>query len=364
VALIGAITLHSGTDTRVIFTTLPYASIIDNRFGPLGPNSVDSSPARSHHSALHRAPLPTQERKTHRHPQSLITITIASDISPQRLSPRRSFLSSNLTYTATLPYTSVGSGHAIPAVTSKMETMRGTSPTKNAANNDCPEQLLDAFKTAALSVTKLYKSSAAAQAKARTDGYQDCLDDLLAFLDKRNIGLSDGEGWQIRRWATERLDGKDAISQTMESEDEVDKPDPSPEIHRSETTSANSGAASRDEPSTSTVMPAEPQPIAVPSQDNFTFQSSHPYPQESYLNIANLDLSDSARTNDNAARNPSTISITRPRLHKRGTRPKTTNLGKGAGQKRPINFAEIFDMGSLGLGKDVFGREGKRSRHT
>jgi hypothetical protein len=99
------------------------------------------------------------------------------------------------------------------------------------------EQLLTAFKAAALSVTNLYKSAAADQGRARAEGYQDALDELLAFLDKEDIGLSDGEGWRIRRWATERLDGRDSVSQHMESDDEnSEKPErgSSPVLQRSQ----------------------------------------------------------------------------------------------------------------------------------
>ncbi|KAI1425716.1 hypothetical protein F5Y12DRAFT_746389 [Xylaria sp. FL1777] len=257
-----------------------------------------------------------------------------------------------------------------------MDAMRGSSPPKAAPSADSPEQLLDAFKAAALSVTKLYKTSAAAQAKSRSDGYQDCLDDLLLFLDRRNIGLGDGEGWQIRKWATERLDGKDSGPQITDDEEEVDKAEPvaSPEPQRPTAVSQpsrNDSAPPASHPP-AVVEPAveEPQTIAVPTQENFTFQSSYPYPQESYLNIANLDLSDSIKTNDNMNQGASTTSVshtTRMRKDKRYPRPRNTttaHLGKGAGQKRPINFAELFDVGSLNFGKDMAGREGKRSRHT
>ncbi|RYP40717.1 hypothetical protein DL768_010597 [Monosporascus sp. mg162] len=263
-----------------------------------------------------------------------------------------------------------------------MDAMRGSSPTKGPANPDSPEQLLDAFKAAALSVTKLYKTSAAAQSKARCDGYQDCLDDLLAFLDKRNIGLSDGEGWQIRKWATERLDGRDGVLQAAESEDEVEKAEvaSTPEIPRSGIHTQPSAAARHDvqmrtesaPPTTEAVVSPiaeEPQPIVVPSQENFTFQSSHPYPQESaYLNIEKLALSDSTKANDSSSHSASTAPVShssRLRNNKRVPRPRTAgHLGKGAGQKRSINFAELFDVGSIGFGKDMDGREGKRSRHT
>ncbi|KAI2602079.1 hypothetical protein GGR54DRAFT_554422 [Hypoxylon sp. NC1633] len=262
-----------------------------------------------------------------------------------------------------------------------MEALRGTSPSKNSTAPESPEQLLDAFKAAALSVTKLYKTSAAAQARARADGFQDCLDELLLFLDKSNIGLGDGEGWQIRKWATERLEGRDAASQSIESEDEAEKSDPtsSPEIHRSNNqyqnpTMRNEGHMQPDAVSTSAPQASnqssaeETQIFAVPTQENFTFRSSHPYP-ELYPNLENLDLSDSTRgSNDNATPTSSAIPIThaaRSRSNRRGARLKPTNhLGKGAGQKRAINYAELFDVSGTTFGKDVFGREGKRTRHT
>src|SRR5271170_1311326 len=125
-------------------------------------------------------------------------------------------------------------------------SLPGTSPSKQHGTEP-PEQLLQAFKAAALSVTKLYKTAAADQNRARSEGYQDALDELLAFLDREDIGLSDGEGWKIRRWATERLDGRgDSGSQTMESEDEAaEKTDgvSSPELHRSQSATRLSSTA-------------------------------------------------------------------------------------------------------------------------
>ncbi|KAI0394102.1 hypothetical protein F5Y17DRAFT_429415 [Xylariaceae sp. FL0594] len=266
-----------------------------------------------------------------------------------------------------------------------MDPMRGTPPPKTV---DSPEHLMAAFKAAALSVTKLYKTSAAAQAKSRTDGYQDCLDDLLAYLDKQNIGLCDGEGWQIRKWATERLDGRDSAHQiTDDDEDDADKPEiaSSPEISRASAASTVScePAPIRNEASlpASQAPPAHPTPetpsagqsmITVPTQEHFTFQSSHPYPSDTYMNLANLDLSDQIRSNDGTTQGSPAASCshaTKTRKDRRCLRPRTTattsgHLGRGAGQKRPINLAEIFDVGGVNFGKDVFDRDVKRSRHT
>ncbi|KAI1270501.1 hypothetical protein F5Y18DRAFT_14587 [Xylariaceae sp. FL1019] len=255
-----------------------------------------------------------------------------------------------------------------------MDNTRGSSPVKSAPIADANEQLLSAFKAAALSVTKLYKTSADAQAKSRSEGYQDCLDDLLSFLDKQNIGLGDGEGWQIRRWATERLEGT--------SEDEVEKAD-SPEVTRTNTASRMTPAIRNESAPPAITLQTnipetsmeEQQPIAVPTQENFTFQSSLAYPQyqqqDAYLNLDNLNLSDSLKPTESGPLPPSTSTSTsqtsRPRRDRR--RPPrtgaTSHLGRGAGQKRPINIAELFDMGNInfGNGKDPFSRDGKRSRH-
>ncbi|KAF6839079.1 hypothetical protein CPLU01_02093 [Colletotrichum plurivorum] len=255
-------------------------------------------------------------------------------------------------------------------------SLPGTSATKQPAQND-PEQLLDAFKAAALSVTKLYKTSATAQSKARMDGYQDCLDDLLAFLDKEKIGLSNGDGWKIRNWATERFEGRDG--QTPESDDEADKPETtsSPGLNRlnSESQLEETQMKTDSAPSTAPqpIEEEEPEimPITVPTQDTFTFQSSHPWPpqapqQDAYLNLANLDLSDS-RTHDNTSTNNVNTASRAPRPRHPASGPRTTSrqgssLGRGAGSKRKINFAEIFDLSSLD--KNMFGGGPKRSRHT
>lgn len=240
-------------------------------------------------------------------------------------------------------------------------------------------ELLEAFKAAALSVTKLYKTSASAQAKSRADGYQDCLEDLLSFLDRENIGLANGgEGQRIRRWATERLEGRDATSPPLDSDDEADKcegaPASSPQMPRSvpaatpQLTADKSEVLMRDSaPPVLASVPSPPSPVAeevdivVPSQETFTFQSSHPYPQDAAMRLADLDLSDSQPHGPSS--NRTTSRYRGNRLARNGA---WGTLGRGAGQKRKVNLAEIFDLGSLdyGNGKDMFGGGGKRSRHV
>ncbi|KAM4066100.1 hypothetical protein HRG_000252 [Hirsutella rhossiliensis] len=232
---------------------------------------------------------------------------------------------------------------------------------KQTSHHDSPEQLLDVFKAAALSVTKLYKTSALAESRSRAEGYQECLENLLIFLDRENLGLRDGEGWKVRAWATERLDGREAALQaTTESEDEVDRTDrpTSPEAARTSTEPQASTQRPTGPTSSPNVVavsvPDEPARIVVPSQDTFTFQSSHAYP-----NIATLDLSDSRH--DGSSLQPSRSSKGRHG----GTKPNSRtqgHLGRGAGAKRRWDFDDFF--GGCLNGKDPFGNGGKRSRHT
>lgn len=240
-------------------------------------------------------------------------------------------------------------------------------------------ELLDAFKAAALSVTKLYKTSAAAHAKSRAEGYQDCLEDLLSFLDRENIGLQNGEASRVRKWVTERIEGRDTTSPPLESEDETEKPEPptsSPQMHRSTPTTTQRPTERGEDQMRDSSAPAvlttaappcpsspavEELDLIVPSQEAFTFQSSHPYPHDEALRLANLDLSDSQTIS------PSNTRTTPRNGRNRITRPGArAPLGRGAGQKRKVNLAEIFDLGSLdhyGNGKDMFGGwGGKRSR--
>jgi hypothetical protein len=264
---------------------------------------------------------------------------------------------------------------------------------------DPSEDLVDAFKAAALCVTKLYKTSLAGDARARTEGYQECLDDLLSFLDRENIGLGDGEGWRVRSWATERLtsaaaadrareaagEGGEAMVQDRESEDEADKAEgrySSPELtrvnsrsilsERGEGTARDEGTIATTNTSTSatgTGVATTPMGFSVPSQEHFTFQSSVSYPEAP--NLAGLNLSDAhSSTVGTPPSGTAPAPTTNPgHVPRRGARHGPRNstrtggaLGRGAGAKRKINFAEIFDLGSINNGKDMFGG-GKRSRH-
>jgi len=267
----------------------------------------------------------------------------------------------------------------------------GTSPPKQQAG-DPPEALLSAFRAAALSVTKLYKTASSDQARTRAEGYQDALDELLAFLDREDIGLSDGEGWRIRRWATERLDGRESAPHAESDEENSEKVDRSssrsPVLQRSQPTTNRPHSIPR---STRTASPEQaestvpvhniPPPIEEEDEDEptkesnlpqsaFTFRSQHTYPPDSDIILADLDASESNRAQNRSSsvgshgtnsRNPSQTARTNSRrINARGG----TAIGRGAGQKRKMNFADYNDFFGIDLDKDKYGGGGKRGRYA
>lgn len=248
-----------------------------------------------------------------------------------------------------------------------------------------PGQLLQSFRSAALSVTNLYKTAAAEQSKARLSGYQEALDSLLAFLDKENLGLGDGEGWKVRKWATERLDGSPIAPTGSDSDEDRGETtkrarSSSPVLQRksSHETLETRLPSRSNSPVGTTRNPSIPptsslQPVVYTSaSDVFSFRSPHPYPQD-------IDMQP-----DPAASTPSHLepplqesgSISAPpsrleflprcsrtsqrsgnHMNRHNTRSTTSvrSLGTGAGSKRKIAFNEYFDLGNLGDGKDGIG---------
>jgi len=276
-----------------------------------------------------------------------------------------------------------------------MRSLNSSLPTAASPHKQPPELLLDSFKQTALAVTNLYKLASSNQASSKAAGYQDCLDELLAFLDKEDIGLSDGEGWRVRRWATQRLDGRAVSPNTMETDDEpVEKQDmgSSPEITRSHSASrlspqhhrAASPPRAVSQPPPNIATPSQAEPVnTVPPQGSFNFRSTFPYPQGplvSDIDLADLELSD----NNNRAQNDlpyssnPPITVSRPsRANSRQSnfpgRPNmrggSLGLSRGAGQKRKLNISEFFDFsGSRDYrdgGKDgTGGGGGKRGRYA
>ena len=223
-----------------------------------------------------------------------------------------------------------------------------------------PEELLLAFKNAATSVTKLYKQAHTEVCKAHQSGYQEAIEDLLTFLDRKRLGLGDGEGWEVRKWATERLDGPGpANANESEEEKEVVRKAQSPSpVTRSSAPPESSptvrrrSSVSRSPPRTATTASSTQfgphQHPATSKPEIFTFQANHPFPQDS--DMQTLD------TVPELSPQP----MVRVEVHPRATRqsPRQSNrhaprglatrsLGHGAGVKRKIPYGDFFDVNGV-----------------
>ncbi|EMC92448.1 hypothetical protein BAUCODRAFT_142984 [Baudoinia panamericana UAMH 10762] len=280
-----------------------------------------------------------------------------------------------------------------------MESMRNLStslPTSGRRRTEQPE-LLSEFKAAALSVTNLFKAATSAQAKARSSGYQDALDDLLAFLDRENLGLMDGEGWRVRQWATERLDGEGAPGKQSGADEEdelvvrhddgLNTRSSSPEAQRksppavpvSSSHSADESSPPRrvlSEPPALQATPAIQYPSQLPTTHDFTFRSTHAYPtNHDREGSVGMELDASSSSPQTTASTPSSTGTVRilPRSsrsrhtnHNRhrenGGRTINLNLASGAGGKRKMPYPDFFDISGMEFDGSDSGRDGKGGR--
>ena len=250
---------------------------------------------------------------------------------------------------------------------------------KKARLKQPPEELLQHFKSAALSVTNLYKTAAADSLRVREAGYQDALDDLLTYLDKENLGLDDGEGWKVRRWATERLDSSPPAHAGSESEEErtdTEKRATSPATSVAERksspeatirSSSKSKSPARTEQHAAIADTSSPPPLSpvIVKPQSFTFASAHPYPQDIDMQApeTQLDSTTPAPPPTPAIRFDLRSTRSAHKHNNHTSRHLTrSKLGSGAGSKRKIILPDYFDLGNFGEGKEGFGGSFKRGR--
>lgn len=227
-----------------------------------------------------------------------------------------------------------------------------------------PAGLQQAFKAAAYSVTQLYKAASADEDTARAAGYQDAIDELLAFLDAENLGVGDGEGWRVRQWATERLTPEVYASEDDAEEDSAGEAKTTTQTRGEPSTSDQSrnhprkgkettGQKEQDEqtaPAQSSPPDAADQNTRQPEMFRFTAN-----PQSS-----DMDLSSTSPTQNNMPP-PTSIRLnvqpTRQRSRQRPSHDRSQRsppLGHGAGLKRKTsgNF-DWIDF--AGIGRDWHG---------
>lgn len=210
------------------------------------------------------------------------------------------------------------------------------------------------FRTAALNVTNLYKSALADMDRARADGYQEALDDLLTLLDRENLGVGDGEGWRIRQWATERLDGSQPRQSSSDSDDDyiddrrarssspVMQSHPSPDDARVPLEDAH-GLAPRSD-SAPPLVPMETSTTEAdtsPLHHVFEFSAPQTLPSSPNPDSHNsADLSAAARRAFASPRRPNRSSS---RNLQRSAAQNLLQLGSGAGQKRRL-MSDAFNI--------------------
>ena len=276
-----------------------------------------------------------------------------------------------------------------------MESMRSLNTSlpkspRRRRSNPPPEELIQTFKAAALSVTNLYKTAAADQRRSRDAGYQDALDDILAFLDKENLGLDDGEGWRVRQWATERLTGTPLPQSASDTDDDRGETikrarssslvDQRPASHDPDQPRHDSTADSPDQTSATPMPP----PVANAVQNStsqtpeiFSFRSIHPYPQDTEMQVSDVSSNTTPRSEPQSVGQVSStgpavrlevvprVSRTAHRGNKHSNKASgnTRSLGQGAGSKRGFRFGDYeFDFGGSGDGRDAPSGGVKRGR--
>lgn len=259
-----------------------------------------------------------------------------------------------------------------------MDSMRSlnTSLPKSYNNRSAPpEDLLQAFRSAALSVTTLYKSAITDQSNSRQEGYQDALDDLLVFLDNENIGLQDGEGWRIRQWINERYDRTSPSGQQHDTDDETTELEKRPRSSspietRSQGEDALVRTRSRSQPLANTESNPETHEDIV-SPPMFRFAASQPSQQDMtmHFDTTTTSHSQSELPSHPAPQGPVRVGIV-PRvprsIHRhsgnrhslRNARDSTIN----AGAKRKLHFPDFFDISNITFGRDQGSGSAKRGR--
>jgi len=273
-----------------------------------------------------------------------------------------------------------------------MRSLNTSLPTSSSYPNctQPPEQLLQAFKTAALSVTNLYKTAVSDQAQARHLGYQEALEDLRAFLDKEKLGLDDGEGSKVRNWVTERIDGTGtAGSESDDDRGDLDKRTRSlsPTTIRKEGTDIIQPQQSRSTspPRPEAAGPPQPSTVGEPNtltrSTTFTFTAGpqYPPPQQQDVDMLASDVGSATIPSQTDAHLSVATSLQSPSVRlevvprgsrtthrlnntaRHSTRTSTRDSAANTGTKRKIHFGDFFDISGFGNGRDVFG-SGKRGR--
>lgn len=252
-----------------------------------------------------------------------------------------------------------------------MDSMRSlnTSLPKTRRRQPTPQaDTHKAFKDTALAVTNLYRTALADIERSRSDGYQQALEDLLGFLDNENLGVGDGEGWRIRQWATERLDGALPVASTDDTDEETAEEQrarsSSPVVeHIPEEKQGVDPTPRSDSAPPSTLDSSGTDTDMAPLPPMFHFVSAQPYPANSNADNSTYDVAAASRRAFPPPRRNSNRSSSRNL--QRTAAQNIVSLGSGAGQKRRL----MSDFFNIDFNHDRRDRDGpgggsKRGRMT
>lgn len=264
--------------------------------------------------------------------------------------------------------------NSLPQAMDNLRSLSGSLPHPSSArrhrssNQQSQQQVIQAFKAAARSVTELYRTATTDISSSYSDGYQDALEDLLNFMDKENLGVGDGEGWRVRGWLAEKMDGTRQQGSMDGSEDE-DGEQEAEEEKRARSSSpvlqqkTSSAEQSATVPAVEAVRAASPlrsgsaPPVQYHQQQQnpapqFTFQAAHPYPstqsQDMDVDGANNNNStqnqQQARMRVNFTGRSSRNSHASRMNQMNGGRVQVRDLGSTTGTKRKLPIGDFFDI--------------------
>ncbi|PWW72894.1 hypothetical protein C7212DRAFT_354114 [Tuber magnatum] len=302
-----------------------------------------------------------------------------------------------------------------------MTSLSSNLPNENHAPEDPPDSepgpsstlLLQAFKQTALSVTNLYKAAANEAQRSRRDGrvegYQDCLEDFLVFVDRiesrgdqktlamlrqwalgKRRKLAPGAGWKPRH---KREDT--GMEEAMDS-DEITTP-VNADVERAETPSVASPLSDHQLQTAPPSVPPPPPPHTAHTQQQpfnplsrrsspthsrqpnpgFSFRSNLDLPRHvppppalgiSEHRSTDIDLNSPPTSPNLAAQKPifhgiSATSGSNPGFRGVSRSPSTTAINRNQGTKRrfgSIGDFDFFEMAEL----EKMQMNSKRSRHN
>ncbi|KAI5853225.1 hypothetical protein DFP73DRAFT_590276 [Morchella snyderi] len=276
-----------------------------------------------------------------------------------------------------------------------LTSLSSTLPRSNPSNEDTDKLsstlLLAAFKQTALSVTTLYKTAAneaeRSRREGRVEGYQDCIDDLLLFLEKVEGRCDKNSLETMRQWALSRRRKAGGTSKSKsrredreESVDSEELPtiDNNVESVSPQHQQQNSPSAPQHSANNSPPRPVKPQPSDVLQQTPvFSFRADMDLPRHvpaqprfdnnSFEELPDTELYSPPTSPTLSAHNPT---IFQNRAGSNTTNPPPFRLGsptstgrhpqQRTGNKRRIGtMADFFDF--PGVEKMQF--ESKRRRH-